>query len=125
MASKRSTTIPAYIQAAPVASRPHLRKLYALLKKVAPKAQEAMKWNTPFFIEPRFLFAFAAHKAHLGFVATPSALAPFREQLAPFEVTRMGILKIPYDVPLPEALICKIAKLRLREVREREDDSFW
>ena len=61
MASKRPTTIAEYIEAAPREGQPHLRRLYAILKSVAPKAEEAIKWGTPFFVEPRFLFAFSAH----------------------------------------------------------------
>jgi uncharacterized protein YdhG (YjbR/CyaY superfamily) len=125
MARKRPTTIAAYILAAPVDGQPHLRKMHTILRSVAPKAEEAMKWNTPFFVEPRFLFAFSGHKTHLGFMATPSALEPFRKQLTRYETTRMGILKIPYKMPLPEGLIRKIARYRVQELREREDDSFW
>ena len=53
MSSQRPTTIAEYIAAAPAAGQPHLRQLYAILKSVAPQAQEAIKWGTPFFIEPR------------------------------------------------------------------------
>ena len=60
MASKRPTTIAEYIRAAPREGQPHLRRLYAILKSVAPEAEEAIKWGTPFFVEPRFLFAFSA-----------------------------------------------------------------
>src|SRR5678816_2783699 len=48
---------------------------------VAPKAEETIKWGTPFFVEPRFVFAFSAHKAHLNFSATPAGLEPFRKEL--------------------------------------------
>ena len=70
MASKRPTTIAEYIRAAPREGQPHLRRLHAILKSVAPEAEEAIEWGTPFFVEPRFLFAFSAHKAHLDFTPT-------------------------------------------------------
>ena len=41
MPAKKFATIPDYIAAAPAAGQPHLRKLHALLKACAPKAQEA------------------------------------------------------------------------------------
>ena len=124
MASKRPTTIAEYIQAAPRDSQSHLRRLYAILKSVAPQAQEAIKWGTPFFVEPRFLFAFSAHKAHCNFAPTPAALEAFRKELADHKTTK-NYLQISYDEPVPEALIRKIAEYRLRNVRERKDDAFW
>ena len=124
MAGKRPTTIPAYIRAAPRAGQPHLRRLYAILKGVAPKAEEAIKWGTPFFVEPRFLFAFSAHKTHLDFTPMASGLEPFREELKEHKTTKL-MLQVPYDKPLPEGLIRRIARYRLREVRKRKDDAFW
>ena len=46
MASKRPTTIAKYIRAAPCEGQPHLRRLYAILKSIAPQAAEAIKWGT-------------------------------------------------------------------------------
>jgi uncharacterized protein YdhG (YjbR/CyaY superfamily) len=124
MASKRPTTIAAYIQAAPREGQPHLRRLYAILKSVAPKAEETIKWGTPFFVEPRFLFAFSAHKAHLNFTPMAAGLEPFRKELEKHKTTK-GVLQIPYDKPLPEDLIRRIAESRVRDVRRRKDDAFW
>ena len=124
MPSKRPTTIAEYIQAAPREAQPHLRRIHAILKSVAPQAQEAIKWGFPFFVEPRFVFAFSAHKAHLNFAPTPAALKAFRKQLEKHKTTK-NFLQIPYDKPLPEALVRKIAKWRLRNLAERGDDAFW
>lgn len=124
MPSKRPTTIAEYIRAAPREGQPHLRRLYAILKRVAPEAEEAIKWGTPFFVEPRFLFAFSAHKAHCNFAPTAAGLAPFRTELAQHGTTK-GMLQIPYNKPLPEDLVRKIAAYRVREVRARKDDAFW
>jgi uncharacterized protein YdhG (YjbR/CyaY superfamily) len=122
--SKRPTTIAEYIRAAPREGQPHLRRLYAILKSVAPEAEEAIKWGTPFFVEPRFLFAFAAHKAHLSFAPGAAVLNRFRKELEKYKTTK-GLIQIPYKKPLPEALVRKIAEYGLRVVREREDDAFW
>jgi uncharacterized protein YdhG (YjbR/CyaY superfamily) len=124
MASKRPTTITEYIGAAPREGQPHLRRLYAILKSVAPEADEAIKWGTPFFVEPRFLFAFSAHKAHLNFAPMEAGLKPFRKELERYKTTK-NYLQTPYNRPLPAKLIRKIAEHRLRDVREREDDAFW
>ena len=124
MARKRPATIAEYIRAAPREGQPHLRRLYAILRSVAPKADEAIKWGTPFFVEPRFLFAFSASKAHLNFAPMAAALEPFRKELKTHKTTK-NFLQIPYDAPLPEALIRKIAAYSLRAVRERDDNGFW
>ena len=125
MTGRRPATIAEYIQAAPAVGQAHLRRLYALLKAVAPEAQEAMKWGTPFFIEPRFLFAFSAHKAHLNFTPSSKGLEPFRQELQGRKTTSKGMLQIRYDEPLPEDLIRRIAEFRVRQMSERKDDSFW
>ncbi|MGH6622675.1 MAG: iron chaperone [Burkholderiaceae bacterium] len=124
MTSKRPTTIAEYIAAAPLKGQPHLRRLYAILKSVAPEAEETIKWGTPFFVEPRFVFAFSAHKAHCSFAPTAAALKAYRKELEKHKTTK-NFLQIPYDEPLPEALIRKIAKHCVRTVRERKDDAFW
>ena len=124
MASKRATTIAEYIRAAPREGQPHLRRLYAILKSVAPEAEEVIKWGMPFFVEPRFVFAFSAHKAHCNFAPTPTALKAFRKELEKHKTTK-NYLQIPYNEPVPEDLIRKIAEYRLREVRDRKDDAFW
>jgi len=124
MTTQRPATIADYIRAAPLEGQPHLRRLYALLKSVAPDAEEAIKWGTPFFVEPRFLFAFSAHKAHLNFTPTAAGLEPFSKELQAYKTTK-GMLQIRYDEPLPEALIRKMAEHRVRMVRERKDDAFW
>ncbi len=124
MNSKRPTSIAEYITMAPSESQAHLRKLYAILKSVAPNAQETIKWGNPFFVEPRFLFAFSAHKHHLSFAPSAEALEVFRDELKKYQTTT-NFLKIQYSEPVPETLIRKIVKYRLMAVSKCEADSFW
>jgi len=126
MAKKKPATIEEYIATAPAAGQPHLRRLHALLRAAAPKAQEAIKWNAPFFIEPRYLFSFSAHKAHLDFAPTAELLQRYVEagELGEYASTK-HMLQVRYDQPLPEALIRRMAKERVQMVKARKDDSFW
>lgn len=101
-----------------------MRRLYAILKSVAPKAEETIKWGTPFFVEPRFLFAFSAYKAHCNFAPTAAALKAFRKELEKHKTTK-NYLQIPYNEAVPEDLVRKIAEYCVRSVRGREDDAFW
>lgn len=124
MAAERPTTIAEYIAAAPRQAQPHLRRLYAILKNVAPEAEETIKWGTPFFVEPRFVFAFSAHKAHLNFAPMAVGLDPFRKELEKHQTT-VNYLQVPYAEPLPEDLIRRIAERRVRDVKKRKSESFW
>jgi len=124
MASKRPATIAEYIQAAPPEGQQQLRRLYAILKAAAPEAQEAIKWGNPFFVEPRFVFAFSAYKSHLNFAPMAAAMEAFGKELEGHKTTK-HFLQVPYDQPLPEDLIRRMAEYCVRAVAEREDDSFW
>lgn len=124
MAKHSPATIAEYIQAAPTEGQVHLLQLYELLKSVAPRAEEAIKWGTPFFVEPRFLFAFSAHKAHLGFAPPAATLEAFGVELKAHKTTQ-NTLQVSYKTPLPEDLIRRMAEYSLKIVSERTDDSFW
>src|SRR5688572_33303904 len=91
----------------------------AILKSTAPGAKEGLKWGSPVFEERRILFAFAAFRSHLGFMPTPSAMKPFRKELAKYK-TGKGSIQFPYDKPLPKALIRRIAARRVKELREKD-----
>ena len=124
MANPRPTTIDAYIRAAPGAGQPHLRALHAILKRAAPKAEETIKWGNPFFVEPRFVYAFSAHKAHLSFAPPAAALEHFREELEAHDTTER-MLRVRYGEPFPEDLIRRMAEYSVRVVGEREGEGFW
>lgn len=124
MAQKKPTTIPEYIEAAPPAGQPYLQRIYALLQSVAPEAEEVIKWGSPFFVQPKFLFAFSAHKAHINFTPNPEGLEPFADELKDFDTTK-GCWRIPYDQPFPEELLRKIAEHRVQVVAEKDGDGFW
>lgn len=122
MAKPKPTTVTEYIAAAPREAQQKLREIRAILRQVAPDATETLKWGSPVFEERRILYAFAAFKSHLNFVPTPSAMKPFRKELAKY-TTGKGSIQFPYDKPLPKTLIRKIAAFRLKELNER--DAKW
>jgi uncharacterized protein YdhG (YjbR/CyaY superfamily) len=117
MPTTKPTTVDDYIHAAPKEAQPKLREIRAILKSVAPKAKEAVKWGSPVLEEKRILFAFSAFKSHLNFMPTRSALEPFKKDLKKY-TTGKDTIQFPYDKPLPKALIRKIALFRAKQVRE-------
>jgi len=122
MPKPKPTTIAEYIASAPKPAQKKLREMYSLLKKAAPGSTEVIKWGMPMFEEKRILFAFAAFKAHLNLMPTPSAIKPFKKELAKY-TTGKGSIQFPYDKPLPKALIRRIAVHRVKELREK--DARW
>ena len=117
MPKTKPKTVTEYINSAPAEAKVKLRELRSILKEVAPKAKEALKWGSPVLEEGRILFAYSAFKSHLNFMPTRSALAPFKVELAGY-VTGKDTIQFPYDKPLPKALVKKIAAYRARDVRE-------
>ena len=122
MAKIKASTVDEYITAAPKEAQKPLKEIRSILKKVAPKATEALKWGQPVFEENRILFAYAAFKSHMNFMPTPSSIEPFREELSNYTLGK-GTIQFPYDKPLPKKLIEKIARHRARDVRE--NDAKW
>jgi uncharacterized protein YdhG (YjbR/CyaY superfamily) len=116
MSSKkaRPETITEYIHAAPKDAQKKLCEMYASIRKSAPGAKEGLKWGMPAFSYQRILVTFAAHKTHIGFYPTPSAVSAFAKELAKF-TTAKGSIQFPLEKPLPIPLIRKITAFRVRE----------
>lgn len=118
----KHTTVADYIAAAPREAQKNLLQLRALLRSVAPDAVEVIKWNAPVMEETRILFSYSAHRAHINFMPTGSALKPFMAELAGFR-TGKDTIQLPHDRPLPRPLIRRIAEYRLLQVRE--EGALW
>lgn len=112
-----ATAVDRYIENAYPEAQEHLRELRAILKGVAPNATEGIKWRSPILEGKRILFAYNAHKYHMNFMPTRASLAPFKEELKDY-VTGKDTIQLPYDQPLPAALIKKIAEHRFMDVEE-------
>jgi len=116
------SNVDEYIDAAPPFSQEKLREIRSILRKVAPNATEMLKWGYPVLIEKRILFSYSAFKKHINFMPTGPAMKPFKEELSEF-TTGKDTIQLPYDKPLPTALIQKIAEYRVKDVGE--NDAKW
>ena len=116
----RPKGITEYIDAAPKEAQKKLRELHACIRKCAPGATESLKWGMPAFSYRRILVTFAAHKTHIGFYPTPSAVSAFAKELSKF-VTAKGSIQFPLEKPLPLPLIRKITAFRVRESIEKDE----
>ena len=116
----RPKSITEYIEAAPKEAQKKLREMLACIRKSAPEAKESLKWGMPAFSYRRILVTFAAHKTHIGFYPTPSAVSAFAKELSKF-VTARGSIQFPLEKPLPLPLIRKITAFRVRESIEKDE----
>ena len=122
MASSKPKTIAEYIAAAPKPVQPRLREMHSLIVASAPGATESLKWSKPAYSYRRILVVFGAFKHHLGFFITPAVKKAFAKELAGFK-TASSSVQLPFDEPLPKALIRKI--VRFRAMQERSKDAKW
>jgi len=115
----RPTSVTEYIEAAPTPARKKLKEMRACIRSAAPGATEGMKWGMPAFSFRRILVTFAAHKNHVGFYPTPSAVKAFAKELSKFNTAR-GSIQFPLEKPLPLPLIRKITEFRVQESLEQD-----
>jgi len=115
----RPASVGEYIEAAPKEAQKKLREMRACIRKAAPGATEGMKWGMLAFSYKRILVTFAAHRNHIGFYPTPSAVKAFAKELAKFNTAR-GSVQFPVEKPLPLPLIRKITAFRVRESLEQD-----
>ncbi len=102
-------TIEDYITAQEASARPKLEQLRRVIRDAIPEAEETISWSMPTFRKGKNLIHFAAFKNHIGLYPGGEATAVFAEELAGMSVSK-GTIRLPYDQPLPEELIGKIAK---------------
>ena len=110
--------IDEYIAGFPRDLQQVLKQIRTTIKKVAPDAEEAIKYQVPTFVLNENLVHFAAFKNHIGFYPTPSSIEAFKDELFQYESAK-GSVQFPIDEPMPLSLIGKIVKFRVKEARAR------
>jgi uncharacterized protein YdhG (YjbR/CyaY superfamily) len=108
-------TIDEYIAGFPPAVQTKLKKIRQLIKKAAPGAVEAIKYQLPTFVlQGKNLVHFAAFKEHIGFYPVPSGIEAFKDELSVYKQGK-GSVQFPLDEPVPYDLIRRIVAFRVKE----------
>lgn len=110
--------IDEYIAGFPRDVQEILKQIRTTIKKVAPDAEEAIKYQIPTFVLNGNLVHFAAFKNHIGFYPTPSGIEEFKDELSRYEGAK-GSVQFPIDKPIPFSLIQKIVTFRVKEARAK------
>ena len=106
---KAPETIDSYILEQPEDIRKYLYQMHEILQTALPDAQQRISWSMPTYWNQHNIVHFAGFKKHIGFYPGPQAIEKFGEYLKEYKTSK-GAIQFPYNKPLPEELITKIAK---------------
>lgn len=112
--AKKVETIDEYISEFPKDVQAILKRIRTTIKKAAPDAEEAIKYQIPTFVQNGNLLHFGAYKTHIGFYPTSKAIVKFKKELSPYAGAK-GTVRFPLDKPIPYDLIGRIAKSRVQD----------
>ncbi len=119
MKAKPAKTVVEYLANIPEPARSTLKHIREVIRSVVPKeATEVISYGIPMFKYNGMLVGYAAFKKHCSLFPTGSGvLDQFEKQLIGYRTSK-GTLQFPSDKPLPDALLKKIVKARVRENKE-------
>ena len=114
--SGKAKTIDAYIAAFPAEVKQILEQIRAIVKKVAPDAEETISYDIPTFnLGGTYLVYFAAWKKHIAlYPVSPQLAEQLSEDLSKYKGSK-GSVHFPLNKPIPFDLIEKIVAWRLKE----------
>lgn len=110
--------IDEYIAGFPLELQQILEEIRMTIRKAAPDAEEAIKYQIPTFTLKGNLVHFAAFKNHIGFYPTPTGIEEFKDELSAYKGAK-GSVQFPLDKPIPFDLMSRIVKFRVEENLER------
>ena len=92
-----------------------MRRIRAVIFECAPDAEESFGYGMPAYkTHGKPLVYFAAYPGHIGFYATPTGHAEFKEILAPYKQGK-GSVQFPLNKPIPYDIIRKMVAFRVAE----------
>jgi uncharacterized protein YdhG (YjbR/CyaY superfamily) len=114
----KSKTIDEYLAGVSANHRDALGKLREVIHAVAPKAEECISYGIPAFrLDGRLLVGFGAWANHCSFYPMSSnMLRKCQRDVKDFQ-TGKSTLRFSSDKPLPVALLKKLVKARIAEIR--------
>jgi uncharacterized protein YdhG (YjbR/CyaY superfamily) len=109
MKTKQANNIDEYIADFPDDVQKAMEKVRSTIKKAAPRADEAIKYQIPTFVLNGNLIHFAGYNNHIGLYPGSKAIEEFKDELSGYKISK-GTVQFPLDKPMPVGLINKITK---------------
>jgi len=117
----RLKTVDDYISLQPPDTQVTLRALRRIILKVVPTAVEMVNYNIPAYAliaggKRDKQIMIAGYKTFVGFYPGSGILDNFSKPLKSFKYSK-GAVQFPNNYPLPEELIVRIIKFKLKIIR--------
>jgi uncharacterized protein YdhG (YjbR/CyaY superfamily) len=124
-AKQPSMQVQTYLAALSPDKRRHVQKLRETIRAAAPGSVESFSYGMPAFaFDGKPIVWYAAWKLHSSLYplskATRSALAA---DLEGYETSGKGTIRFRLDEPLPMALVKRLVKARIAELRKMQKES--
>jgi uncharacterized protein YdhG (YjbR/CyaY superfamily) len=120
---KTYKNVDEYIKLADKDKQDLLKKVREIVKDTISNAEESIAYGMPAYSwkskasdKPEPLFYFAAMKGHLGLYPTPGPIEICKDMLAKYSTSK-GCVRVPYGEPVPEKVLIKLLKERVREIK--------
>ena len=111
-------TIDGYLGKLSSDKRAALEKLRKAIRAAVPKAEECVSYGVPSFrLDGRFLVAFGAGANHCSFYPG-GTVGAHQKELRGYDTSK-GTIRFPAEKPLPAALVRKLVRARIADVKRR------
>lgn len=113
-------TVDEYLAGVPEPARSTLKKIRAAIRSATPaEATEIISYGIPAFKYKRVLLWYAAFSTHCSLFPTASVIEAFKKELKSFSTTK-GTIHFPTNKPLPSALVRKLVKARVAQIKSKK-----